>query len=208
MWRHPGRDRILEPEEELRLMEFYPLWLKRMAVFARETALNEGDRMEVTKFMVDRKNRLAKLPNGRNKTGQEQTPYLNETALKVLDDIDQDRKAGRIASVGVGGYVFTKEDGSKITKDDVTGAVRRARDKSKVSDFRFHDYRHMAQTAWSIQNVPDSIAMKMAGLSSPQMRQRYTNIKPRHVSEFMSRLENGNRNGEHEASPEQTGSAK
>jgi hypothetical protein len=37
--------------------------------------------MELTKFMVDRKNRLAKLPNGRNKTGQEQTPYLNETAL-------------------------------------------------------------------------------------------------------------------------------
>jgi len=73
--------------------------------------------MELTKFMVDRKNRLAKLPNGRNKTGQEQTPYLNETAL------------------------------------------------------------HQHQAA-------------------------------RHVSEFMSRLENGNRNGEHEASPEQTGSAK
>jgi hypothetical protein len=122
MWRHPGRDRILEPEEELRLMEFYPLWLKRMAVFARETGLNEGDCMELTKFMVDRKNRLAKLPNGRNKTGQEQTPYLNETALKVPDDIEQDRKAGRIASVGVGGYVFTKEDGSKTTKDDVTGS--------------------------------------------------------------------------------------
>jgi len=43
MWRHPGRDRILEQEEEQRLMEHYPLWLQRTAIFARETALNQGD---------------------------------------------------------------------------------------------------------------------------------------------------------------------
>jgi hypothetical protein len=38
--------------------------------------------------------------------------------------------------------------------------------------------RHEAQTAWSIKNVPDAIAIKMAGFKSPQMRLRYTNIKP------------------------------
>jgi integrase len=190
MWRHPGRDRILDQDEESRLMACYPTWLKRLAIFARETALNQGDCMELTKFWIDRKNRLVKLPNGRNKSGQEQTPYLSEGALAILDEIERDRRAGKIAS-NVASYVFTKDDGSKITKDDVTGAIRRARKKAKVNDFRFHDYRHMAQTAWSIQNVPDAIAMKMAGLASPQMRQRYTNIKPRHVSEFMTRLENG-----------------
>lgn len=51
----------------------------------------------------------------------------------------------------------------------------------------------MAQTAWSIDNVPDAIAMKMAGLKSPQMRQRYTNIKPRHVAEYMANLEKNKR---------------
>jgi hypothetical protein len=37
-----------------------------------------------------------------------------------------------------------------------------ARKKAKVDDFKFHDYRYMAQTVWSIDNVPAAIAMKMA----------------------------------------------
>jgi integrase len=99
---------------------------------------------------------------------------LTDAALAILDEIDHER-AGKIAS-NVAGYVFTKDDGSKITKQ--RGAIRRARVKAKVSDYRFHDTRHEAQTAWSIKNVPDVIAIKMAGFKSPQMRRRYTNIKP------------------------------
>jgi integrase len=56
-----------------------------------------------------------------------------------------------------------------------------ARKKAKVDDFKFHDFRYMAQTVWSIDNVPAAI-----GLKSPQMRQRYTNIKARHVAEYMA----------------------
>ena len=193
MWRNPGRDRILEPEEETKLMEFYPLWLKRMAVFARETALNQDDTIELTWAMIDRKNRLVKLPDGRNKTGQEQIPFLSDVALQVLDDIDRDRKSGAILS-NLDGLVFTTNTGGKLNKDMVTGTIRRARKRTGVADFRYHDYRHMAQTNWALKNVSGPIAMKMAGLASPQMLQRYQNIKPRHVSEYMLRLENGSMN--------------
>jgi hypothetical protein len=67
----------------------------------------------------------------------------------------------------------------------------RAEKKTGAADFRDHDYRHRAQTAWAVKNVPGPIAMKMAGLASAQMLQRYQNIKPRHVTEFMSKLEKG-----------------
>ena len=90
MWRHPGRDRILDQEEESRIMACYPLWLKRLSVFARETAINQGDCMEMTKAWIDRRNRLVKLPNGRNKSGVEQTPYLTDAALAILDEIERD----------------------------------------------------------------------------------------------------------------------
>jgi integrase len=189
MWRHPGRDRILEPEEESKLIEFYPPWLVRMATFAQETALNQGDTMELKRSMIDRKRRLVMLPDGRNKTGQQQTPFLSDVALKILDEIEADKRSGKIVA-SIEGYVFTRDDGAKLNKDMVTGAVKRARNKAGVGDFRYHDYRHMAQTAWAVKNVPGPIARKMAGLSSAQMLQRYQNIKPRHVTEFMSKLEN------------------
>jgi hypothetical protein len=50
---------------------------------------------------------------------------LTDAALAILDEIDHER-AGKIAS-NVAGYVFTKDDGSKITKQrgrDTTGACK------------------------------------------------------------------------------------
>jgi hypothetical protein len=182
-----SRDRILAEEEEAALMKFYPTWMKRIAVVARETALNQGDTIELTKEMIDRKNRLIVLPDGRSKTHVDQSPYLTDVVIQILDDIERDKRDGTIVS-NTQGLVFTRDDGRKITKDMVTGAVKRA------------CYRHMAQTNWAIEDVSGPIAMKMAGLKSAQMLQRYQNIKPRHVSEYMSRLKNGNTNGEQDGS--------
>jgi integrase len=188
MWRHPGRDRILEQDEKTRLLAAVPFWVAWVIRFAIETALNLGDCIEMKKTWIDRKNRLVKVPDGRNKSGVEQSPYLYGEARAILDEIELARREVKIAS-NIEGYMFTRPDGSKLTKDEIEGYITRARKKAKVSDWRFHDTRHEAQTAWSIDNVPDAIAMKMAGLKSPQMRQRYTNIKPRHVAEYMANLE-------------------
>jgi integrase len=51
------------------------------------------------------------------------------------------------------GLVFTRDDGRPITKDMVTHAVRVARKRAKIENFRFHDYRHSAKTEWSRRGV-------------------------------------------------------
>jgi hypothetical protein len=64
----------------------------------------------------------------------------------------EDRKSGKIVA-NINGLIFTRDDGIAITKAMLTGAVGTARRRAKVSDFRFHDYRHVAQTNLVRQNI-------------------------------------------------------
>jgi integrase len=80
----------------------------------------------------------------------------------------------------------------------LTGAVGTARRRAKVSDFRFHDYRHVAQTNWVRQNIHVDIAMKGAGHKSVAMHQRYVNLKEGDVGRAFRLLEMVDTDGRHE----------
>lgn len=45
-----------------------------------------------------------------------------------------------------------------------------------------YDYRHMAKTAWTLQNIHVDAAMLAAGHKSVQMHKRYVNLKPADVA--------------------------
>jgi len=187
------RERILDQTEERALFDAYPAWFRRVAVFATETCLSEGDITRLTKDMIDRKRREVVPTNGRLKTGVEQRAPLTDRAVEVLDEIDRERRAGRIVA-NVNGLVFTRDDGRAITKDMITGAIKTARRQTGVKDFRFHDYRHVAQTRWARQGVHVDVAMKAAGHKSVAMHQRYVNLKPGDVAAAFG-LKNGNMDG-------------
>jgi integrase len=176
-----ARDRVLDAKEETALLEAYPAWLKRVAVVARETCLSEGDIIRLTKSMIDRPRREIVPAGGRTKTGVEQRAPLTDTVLEVLDEIDREKRRGAIVA-NVNGLVFTRDDGRAITKDMITQAVRVARKRAGVVDFRFHDYRHSAKTEWSRQGIHVDVAMKAAGHKSVAMHQRYVNLKPGDVA--------------------------
>src|SRR5882724_4054112 len=76
-----------------------------------------------------------------------------------------------------------------ITKDMITQAVRVARKHAGVVDFRFHDYRHSAKTAWSRRGVHVDVAMKAAGHKSVAMHQRCVNLKPGDVAKAFGIIE-------------------
>ena len=69
-----------------------------------------------------------------------------------------------------------------ITKGMITQAVRVARKRAKIENFRFHDYRHSAKTEWSRRGVHVDITMKAAGHNSVEMHKRYVNLKPGDVA--------------------------
>jgi integrase len=200
------RERVIDEGEEKALLEVYPKWFRRVSIFAVETCLSQGDIIRLTKDMIDRKRSEVVPTSGRLKTGVEQRAPLTGRALAVLDEIDRERRAGRIVA-NVNGLIFTRDDGRAVTKDMITGAIKTARRQTGVKDFRFHDYRHVAQTRWARQGVQVDVAMKAAGHKSVAMHQRYVNLKPGDVAAaFGLKMVDGN--GRKEASNDQTHLAK
>ena len=175
------RDRILDATEEKAMLDAYPAWLRRIAIVARETCLSEVDIIRLTKGMIDKQRREIVPAGGRVKTGVEQRAPLTDRVLEILDEIEREKRRGTIVA-NVNGLVFTRDDGRAINKDMITQAVRVARKRAKVDNFRFHDYRHSAKTEWSRQGVHVDIAMKAAGHNSVAMHQRYVNLKPGDVA--------------------------
>ena len=174
------RDRILDAKEESAMLKTYPAWLSRIAIVARETCLSEGDIIRLTKPMIDRQRREIVPAGGKVKTEDEQRAPLTDRVLQVLDEIEQEKRRGNIVA-NVNGFVY-RNDGRAINKDMITQAIRLARKRAGVSDFRFHDYRHSAKTEWSRQGVHVDVAMKAAGHNSVAMHQRYVNLKPGDVA--------------------------
>jgi integrase len=175
------RDRILDTKEESSMLDAYPPWLRRVAIVARETCLSEGDIIRLTRGMIDRQRREIVPTGGRVKTGVEQRAPLTDRVLEILEDIEREKRSGKILA-NVNGLVFTRDDGRPIKKDMITQAVRVARKRTGVVDFRFHDYRHSAKTEWSRQGVHVDVAMKASGHNSVAMHQRYVNLKPGDVA--------------------------
>ncbi len=175
------RERVLEQEEEDTLLKHYPLWLRRLAIVARETCLSEGDLIRLTEAMIDKKGQVIVPEGGRLKTGARQVSPLKERVKQILEDIGRDKKSGAIVA-NVAGLVFTREDGRAITKDMIVKAVKKAARKGNIRDFRFHDYRHTVLTDWACKNINVDVAMLAAGHESVQMHKRYVNLKNKDVA--------------------------
>jgi len=66
----PG-GRALTEDEEKKLLAVYPPWMRRLAEFADETCLSQGDLLRVTEDAIDTKTGILRLNFGRGKTGVE-----------------------------------------------------------------------------------------------------------------------------------------
>jgi integrase len=140
--------------------------------------------------MIDRQRREIVPAGGRVKTGVEQRAPLTDRALEILEEIESEKRQRKILA-NVTGLVFTRDDGRAINKNMITQAVRLARKRAKLNDFRFHDYRHSAKTEWSRRGVHVDVVMKAAGHKSVAMHQRYVNLKPGDVAKGFGILQHG-----------------
>jgi len=173
--------RALSEEEEKKVLTVYPKWLARLAEFARETCLSEGDLLRLTEAMVDRKACVVVPEGGRIKSGVKQVAPLTERARQVLDELKAEKKSGAIVA-NVNGLIFTREDGRPIDRSMISKAVTKAVTKAGVKKFTFHNYRNTALTDWSRQGIHVDVAMKAAGHQSVQMHQRYVDLQKEDVA--------------------------
>jgi integrase len=184
--------RALTVEERPKVLAVYPKWLARLAEFATETCLSEGDLLRLTDEMIDYTFRVIVPEGGRMKTGSEQASPLTDRALQILEEIKKEKRS-RASRSKIKGLIFTRDDGRPITRSMISDAVQKAVRDAKVKKYRFHDYRNTALTDWARRGVNVDIAMKASGHTSVQMHKRYLDLQREDVAKaFGILLQDGN----------------
>ena len=169
-----NRTRTLSQDEEKRLLEAAPVWLRWLLPFATETALSQGDILRLEHSDIDYDGGVI-IPNGgRKKTEVTQASPLTEPVRDILEEIRREQKESKIKSLG--NLVFTR-DGVAITKSAIAKALQKTCKRAGVKNFRFHDCRHGALTGWARRGIPVAVAMMASGHSSAQAWKGYVNLQ-------------------------------
>ncbi len=157
----PGRDRVLTPVEEVRLIQQAepvgrrnPL-LQPLLIVALETAMRRGELLGMTWADVHLDRAIVRLPLTKN--GTSRWVPLSSRAVAALRSLD--------ASAGERPFPIAHAALSKMFDRLCT--------RTGLPDFRFHDLRHTAATrlADKLPNVIELAAV--TGHSSIQMLKRY-----------------------------------
>lgn len=181
----PGRDRRLEPGEEQRLLAVMtpckvsrtgPIrsgayscgarnpFLKPAVLLALETAMRQGELLELRWEHIDLGKRVAHLPSTKN--GESRSVPLSTKALAILESMD----------VQPEGRVF------RITADALKKAWKRATISAGLEDLRFHDLRHEA-TSRLAEKLPNLIELSaVTGHKDLKMLKRYYHPRAEHLA--------------------------
>jgi integrase len=179
--------RALGIDEQKKALNHMPIWLQRLAEFAKETCLSEGDILRLTPEMVDHAQGVIKPEGGRLKTGPNQPAELQQMApltrraRQILNAIERDKRKGVIVS-NTNRVIFTREDGKKISRDMISRGITRAWKAAGIKKFVFHNYRNTALTEWVRLGIHVDVAMRASGHTSVQMHKRYLELQAEDIS--------------------------
>jgi integrase len=112
------------------------------------------------------------IVRNRKKTDAEQAiPIMTPDLWAVIDELKAERKTVSNAA----GLVHTI-NGQPIPENLFEYWFRRACKDAKLVNFRFHDLRHMAITAWAPAGIPTAAAMAAAGHLSVASHKKYQSL--------------------------------
>jgi integrase len=159
------RDRILGHEEEKRLLEVSPTWLKEIMTFALNTGCREGEILGLTWQDFDLFKRIVVIHQ--SKTGYTKTIPLTPTVYELLKTKNKVRHLHH-------SLVFPSDNGTRFTASNLGRAFRGALKKAKLENFRFHDLRHSFASRLAQSGVDLYLIQKLLGHREPRMVQRYS----------------------------------
>ena len=165
--RHPrlpkGRERRLEGDEELRLLDALSQTPVVCAVvqFALETAMRRGELAAMKWRHVDFRRRLLTIPE--TKTETPRTIPLSSRAIRTLKTLP------RLLS----GDVFGVQPSS------ITQAFSRACKRTGIEDLCFHDLRHEAVSRLFELGLNVMEVATISGHRDLRMLNRYTHLRPK-----------------------------
>lgn len=132
-----NRERWLTGEEEERLLNVCPEWLRDMVIFALNTGFRQGEILSLTWNQVDL-NRGTILFWDQKNGGRDTFP-INPPAIDLL------KRIGKVKNLS-SEHVFLTSNGTPFIARNVVRSFSLALEKAKITNFRFHDLRHTFAT--------------------------------------------------------------
>ena len=158
----PTAGRILEEDEQPKLLEQLPGWLLLMAIFCLQTATRRGDLVKLTWKPVHPQY----VEFLETKECKKRIIQLNRDARAVLDMLKPEKPAPEA-------FVFQPEVPRTALECQIEGYWNRAVNRSGLPHIRFHDLRHTAGTRMVEAGVDLETVRKLMGHASLTTTQRY-----------------------------------
>jgi integrase len=127
------RTRVLDPDDEARLMEHAVGRLKPMIVLALNTGMRRGEILQLRREHVNFQSRTITIPVENSKSKKTRPVPMNEVTLDLI------RKLAPAS-----GFIFRKR--SEEPYEGVSAAFKTACRRALVKNCRFHDLRHTFAT--------------------------------------------------------------
>ncbi len=158
------RDRILSPEEYVRLLAYCPSHLKPIVKLAYYTGMRQGEILNLTWGQVDLKEGFIRLRPIDCKTNEGRLVPLNREMVEVLKTMLRGLPGAR---------VFTRNGNLiKSIREVFEAACRRA----TIEEFTFHDLRHTAINNWRLQGHDYFRIMAATGHKTLSVFKRYNTV--------------------------------
>lgn len=162
-------ERWLTLEEEEKLLNASPDWLREIISFAVNTGLRQGEILNLQWPQIDFSRRTIIILEQKNQ-GKDTLP-LNKTAQGIL----REKAKGRNGETDI---VFCNGNGQRIDDGNLRRAFYSAVRKAKIRKLRFHDLRHTFATRLVQAGVDLYMVQKLGRWKNISMIMRYAHHYP------------------------------
>lgn len=178
------RERYLSADDERRLLETLPVWLRPLVTVALHTGLRRGELLKLRWQDVDFTS--GTIAVRAPKSGVDEHVIMNQTTRRSLSAL-----SGRVQcldrSGAPNGFVFRMPRGGPIRNFNPYWYT--ALRKAEIEDFHFHDLRHTFGSRAAMAGVDLYTLQTLMRHRSPQMTMRYAHLSPLHLRDAVQRLD-------------------
>jgi integrase len=159
------RNRILSPEEYIRLLAHCHSYLKPIVKIAYHTAMRRGEILNLTWGQVNLQERIITLEPENTKTQEGRIVPLSKEVLEMFQAMPKGLPMVRV-------FLYRGKPISTVTRG-IAAACQRA----GIEDFVFHDLRHTAINNWRLQGHDYFRIMAASGHKTMRVFKRYNTIQ-------------------------------
>ena len=159
------RDRWITPEEEIRLLETSPIWLKPVIMFAAATGMRRGEILGLIQDQVDLSEKTVTILKSKN--GMPRIIPLTTRALEALRIAYARRTREK-------SLVFVDRTDKHISEAVLEYNFKAAVIKAGLDNLHFHDLRHTFATRLVQRGIDLYAVQRLLGHKNPSMTQRYS----------------------------------